>query len=937
MSATIRDGTLAVLAALSAAFRSSPGIAMETAQAKTFDECDVILRERPAWYECHRRVAQQDQSWQQGIRHLEARLALTPDDHESRLALGALRGAVLDPQGEDDLARAAEGLEAKGRFEIAGLARLELFFTLGEQRRMAEATAALQDAERALQACGSPALARRLEYYRGVLATHQLDNARAVVHFREAGAQAEAAGDLQVQSMVFSGLGSCAFSAGQPAEALENFRRAADLYHATGDLFNEANTLYNFYLASGQDKVAWSDAERKPLYERTLAAARSSGNIHVQSKLLFARAQERGTNAERLVLLKPSLELAERTRNPVSIGYVMRYMSHVLSESGRRQEADAMLDRAIDLARRTGDAEQEYRGLIHRATQLAYAGERDRALATWDATLSAIEDLRDFQSDDEARAGFQSRYAFLYYRVAAYRLRSPGAAAAPGDVEQALAVIERMRARLLLDSLDAAGVATGRGPRDLEARRARTIDDISRVQRRLLSPVLTEVERAAVLKELDALENRERALRTEMARADPSFASLRSPALATIPQIQQALDADQALVSFQSDVKAMNAGWAIAITRDAVRTTAIPKRSTLDQEVSLFLGLLERRDGSEAAGAARLYKDLLGDLVQALPDSITRLVIVPDGPLHRLPFDALRQDAAGPALAARFEIALAPSCTAWLRWTTNRRSEAPLPVLVLADPRLLAPDGRSTYRAATLATGLRLGALPSARDEGRRMVSSLGGGSRMVAGAAATERFLKTTDLASYGMLHLAAHAIVDESRPERSAVLLAPGSDDEDGLLQVREVVNLDLKGRLVILSACSSATGSVLEGEGVLGLARAFFQAGAVGVVGGLWPLRDREAAALMDDVADRLGRGASIGTALAGARRAAIESGAPPSAWAGLVVLGDGDFVPLPGGRTPGSPRWPLAAAAVVLILAGAAFLVARRRARPAARAA
>jgi CHAT domain-containing protein len=178
-------------------------------------------------------------------------------------------------------------------------------------------------------------------------------------------------------------------------------------------------------------------------------------------------------------------------------------------------------------------------------------------------------------------------------------------------------------------------------------------------------------------------------------------------------------------------------------------------------------------------------------------------------------------------------------------------------------------------------------------------------------------------------MLHLAAHAVVDEQHPERSAVLFAPGSDDEDGLLQVREIVNLDLKGRMVILSACSSASGTVLEGEGVMGLARAFFQAGAVGVVGGLWPLRDREAARLVDDMAVDLGRGASIGAALAQAKRAAIRAGAPPAAWAGLVVLGDGDFVPLPGGRPAvRDMRW-LGAIVAVLALAGAGLVYLRRR--------
>jgi CHAT domain-containing protein len=911
---------------------AQPASAIEIEQAKTFDECDAMLREQASSYECHRFLAQRDRTWSAGIRHLEARLALDPEDHVSRLALGALREAVSDPRGDDDLRRAADGLAAKGRFESAGFARLALFYTLGEQGRLPEAEAALRGAEQALDSCGSPLLARHLEYHRGLNAMYRHDYAGALVHFKDAGAMAEAQGDSRLRAMILTGLGLCAFFTGQPGEAIEDYRRAADIYHASGDLFSEAELLYNVLLASSQAQAGWSEADRKRLYEQTLVVAQRSGNLKTEAQLLFARAQHNGTNLERLAMLKQALAVMQRSRNPIQIGFVMRYTAHLLSLEGpaRRNEADAMLDAAIDLARRTGDREQEARGLIHRATILMNAGERDRALAEWNATLEAIENLRDYQSDDETRAGFQSAWAFLYYRVAAYCLQTPGPEASPGDIEKALAVIERMRARVLLDSLDAAGVATGGGPGDLQRRRAEALDAISRAQRRLLSPILSEAERAAGLSELEALENRERALRAEMARADPSFASLRMPSLATIARIQEALQPDEALLSFQSNLDSQQAGWALAITRDLARTVAIPSRATLDNEVSLFLGVLERRDGSEAAGGARLYKDLLADMLQALPATITRLVIVPDGPVHRLPFDALRQDAASAPLATRFDIALAPSCSAWLRWSGTGRRQAEHPVLVMADPRLGVAAGEiSTNRAATIATGLRLGSLPSAREEARWMVRSLGGGSRMVAGAEATERFLKTTDLSSYRMLHLAAHAVVDEQHPERSAVLFAPGSDDEDGLLQVREIVNLDLKGRMVILSACSSASGTVLEGEGVMGLARAFFQAGAVGVVGGLWPLRDREAARLVDDMAVDLGRGASIGAALAQAKRAAIRAGAPPAAWAGLVVLGDGDFVPLPGGRPAvRDMRW-LGAIVAVLALAGAGLVYLRRR--------
>ena len=79
--------------------------------------------------------------------------------------------------------------------------------------------------------------------------------------------------------------------------------------------------------------------------------------------------------------------------------------------------------------------------------------------------------------------------------------------------------------------------------------------------------------------------------------------------------------------------------------------------------------------------------------------------------------------------------------------------------------------------------------------------------------------------------------------------MLLSAGADNEDGLLQAREIEGLDLEGRIVVLSACQTVSGAVLSGEGVLSLARAFFEAGAQAVIGSRWPIRDEDAAWFFD----------------------------------------------------------------------------------------
>jgi CHAT domain-containing protein len=110
------------------------------------------------------------------------------------------------------------------------------------------------------------------------------------------------------------------------------------------------------------------------------------------------------------------------------------------------------------------------------------------------------------------------------------------------------------------------------------------------------------------------------------------------------------------------------------------------------------------------------------------------------------------------------------------------------------------------------------------------------------------------------------------------------------DGLLTPAEIANLDLTGRLVVLSACRTAAGEAIGGEGPLSLARAFLRAGAAAVVASRWPLRDDEAARFFDAFHRAGSEGATVAAAARFARRARFETGSPAGLWAGVAVIGD-----------------------------------------------
>jgi CHAT domain-containing protein len=190
-------------------------------------------------------------------------------------------------------------------------------------------------------------------------------------------------------------------------------------------------------------------------------------------------------------------------------------------------------------------------------------------------------------------------------------------------------------------------------------------------------------------------------------------------------------------------------------------------------------------------------------------------------------------------------------------------------------------------------------------------VAALFPGSQILVGEAATERALRALDLGAFDVLHFATHALVDDERPERSALVLsqldlpdalsaalADGRID-DGLWTGDDIVRGQrLDAELVALSACDTALGRAVPGEGYIGLADAFLQAGARAVVASLWSVDDRASALFMRSFYAAWRAGASRAEAMRAARAAlrAHTAGrqhpyAHPGTWAAFVLIGDG----------------------------------------------
>ena len=296
---------------------------------------------------------------------------------------------------------------------------------------------------------------------------------------------------------------------------------------------------------------------------------------------------------------------------------------------------------------------------------------------------------------------------------------------------------------------------------------------------------------------------------------------------------------------------------------------------------------LDPRGLGRALGAA-----LLDSVLRRLPAGIARLIIVPDGALHRLAFDAL-VTADGRYVVERFAVSVVPSAAIALRLWQRPPRTGETRLLALADPTSApAPVNGQTPIipgfSLTMPDRGTLGRLPAAAEEviGAARYASV---ATVLLGEAASASWLKHHSLTAYRIIHIATHAVVNDAVMNRTALALAPG-DGEDGFLGPADLAHLHLAADLVVLSGCRTAGGVVFQGEGLQGLTAPLLEAGAQAVVVTWWPIGDRGALSIVDGLYRSLAAGRPITVALQRAKLAALRNGAPAREWASFTLAGD-----------------------------------------------
>jgi CHAT domain-containing protein/tetratricopeptide (TPR) repeat protein len=609
--------------------------------------------------------------------------------------------------------------------------------------------------------------------------------------------------------------------------------------------------LANVYVATGDD------ARALPLMLEALRSVEPTGNVrgeiflHTDLAELYTRAG-RYREARAHVITALALNRGAFAYSRIEL---LGALGRLEIAEARPAAAIVLLDSAIRSADSAGYARQRVSARASRARAAIATGDVRSAVRSSAAAVVIADSLDDPEAQVEAREANASA------------LEAAGRTRALERYRATIALLESWRGRVALGDLRM-GVAEPRlGAYEgairmlVQSGRAGAAFDVA------------EHARARLL--LDVMRDRE-------AGAPPSQKSAApEPAPVPVSIVQRKLiTRGRAMLAVFWGERDVYGWW---ITPTAVRAARLGRADSLQMIVEFLRSAIQDSAGrvSWRAPAQRAFAAFIAPLA---PDASGELLVIADGPLSYVPVEVLLPAADSLPWGATRRIVYGPSASTLVALEAAARTRWERTLLAVGDPT------SRMARAVKHAKGERADTrapLPYAAAEAREIAAHFPGErTDLLIGRDATLAGWRALDPSGYRYLHFAAHASLNGLPPGTPAVNLA------DSALDLRAIRGLHLTAELVTLSACETALGQEVRGEGILGLTHAFLAAGAHGTVVTLWPIRDRSAADFMTAFYGELKAGAEPSDALLTVRRAWISSGdarSQPSRWAPYVLMG------------------------------------------------
>lgn len=820
----------------------------------------------------------------------------------SLLAAGRLDHLLL--REEEALGHLEEALAFAERSGIRAL-EVEALYRLGWFHENDPRTA-VRFLERALKLArelGNELVEMLALHHLGIAYGDLAEKQKALGFYQEALALAGRQGNSALAATTLNNIGLLYGDLGDTDRAIRSYDQALAVIGTPDDAF-QATVLNN------QARVLEREdpARARELYGRTLALGEKIGSRGLQARALGnlalldlgagepASALRRSRQALQLAAGRQDLEIDIR----LGLGAAHRQLGDL--ESARRE-----MEEALALSRRRQDGVRESQVIASLARTEREAGNPRRALELLERGVAILERIRAQFVEMELRTSFLASRQDIYEMRTDTLMALHGAHPDQGWDARALGASELARARGLLDILAEAGADVRKdASQELVERERRLLTEIGTLDRRRLELLDGGDPReiADVGRRLEAALEEHGRVETALRESSPRYSGLTRPRPLSLEEIRREVLDGRALLLEYALGRERSFLWAVG--PDSLRSFVLPPRETIEKAARRWYDALKAHPAESGIpedeirkAADELGAMLLGPLGELPPGQ--PLLVVADGALQYLPFAALPVAGAGSAvLVDHHEVTSLPSASALavLRRELRGRSPAPKALAVIADPVFRMDDSRVAQSARR--GGMdprRLARLRFSREEAEAIASLVPEPQLFKAlGFAASRDAVVGGKLAPFRMIHIASHGLVDSRRPELSAIVLSlvdERGEPQNGLLRLHDIYNLELQADLVTLSACQTALGREIRGEGLVGLTRGFMYAGAARVLASLWSVDDRATSVLMKSFYRHMISG--VLSPAAALRRAQSDMAhgqrwSSPYYWAGFSLQGE-----------------------------------------------
>jgi len=834
---------------------------------------------------------------------------------------------------QDNLGRSAEALESyrsaltfaqsikNRRLEGTILnAMTAVYTTRGESR---EALSCIDQALKLAEEQGFKDLEAAVLTNRGLLQRRRGEPIAALVSLETALGINRSRGDLASEARVLIHLGTVYQELGDLDRALDRYREALGILSSLqAEKRWEAIATFNIgrvYLRLGDAEAALAQ------FESARQKSREAENRRNEATALHGLGVawlQLGQAAEAIGLLEEALALRRQIEDRPGEASTLLELGNAHQKRGDAEKAGALLRAAQGLARQVEASFVEASALLSLARLGRDHGDLEGALREIDKALFILESIRSELADDSLSSSFFASKRSYYELKVDLLMRLQGVSPGRGFAKLAFEASEMARSRSLLDLLAEGRIDVKQGiSPELERQEAEVEAQLAQIQREIMEKLsrnqTNEASLAELRQRLEETEEERQEIERRVRQEHPRYAQVRYSSPLGLEDIQGQLDEREALLEYSLGA---DGSYLFVVTRKALEVHPLPDAGEIAKKVEQARKGVEGSNsgvfGRSRLAAYWLYKELIAPARAAIAGK--RLLIAPDGALHYLSFEALLTEDVTrrnvpmkdlPFLLLDFAVTYVPSASV-------------LSSLQAASPQTLAGDGvpkrfvafaDPIYASEALTQengsgGLGGGPAPErAVSAGKDLWPRLVGSEREVASIAelypppevriyrrdeATEENFKGNRVVEEARwLHIATHGQPDEKRPELSGLFLTHAKDSqEDSMLRVYEIFNLSLKADLVVLSACETALGKEVSGEGLVGMTRAFLYAGAPSVVVSLWRVADVTTPELMVSFYGNLGR-LGKAEALRQAKLTMIREGgrAHPYYWAPFILVG------------------------------------------------